>query len=351
MSEYEYTLPSAAFTEGDFQYQLESDPQIARSVPNLEDLDRLSSQDNSKLKQKNFDQNLPSSLLLPEDLVSSIEAGYEKTLHSRWSEQMAGHSLEEFDSCLEILTKESSVSDTVNSGLTEVPVEITAHITPFSCIQAPAKFCRKVTLSELVEIFDIDSTEKFSNLYGSTLLPFITPNGLSIQDFQDDHEYVYKTNKRQPLHSLPARYSNEPANYYEPLVVRYRRSEMKEGIDGDGEGLCPYCPANGDYNLFYDRKDSNYLHHVSKLHGVYSSGNEMPFPEVIGTANEVKILKTKGRVSSRVNAVKCFKCEQIVKIQPFDGVSSNKFLAYFRHMLTHNQRKNYGKTKGRSPDL
>ncbi|KAG7767820.1 hypothetical protein KL931_003633 [Ogataea haglerorum] len=187
--------------------------------------------------------------------------------------------------------------------------------------------------------------EKLNQWLNQHFYPYIQPNGITYARFHkmpENDEYIYKRNPKAEIF-LPPRYSNSSANYYEPLVVRYRKSHQERG-QGDGEGLCPYCQSDDLSELFFERKDSNYLHHVTKLHGVYSNGMEMPFPRMIGEALEIKHLKTRGRTERRVHSVECEKCHETVKIQQLDcDKEGNKFLAYFRHMLVHNEKKNVGK--------
>lgn len=373
----EFTDSSPLFPDTDDNGSLFDDLDYLNDVGDFPDLEQFLEVVDSKTK-KNINVGLGVNFSIPNDAIQEIEERYAMTMQKPDTlDQISDESLytiNESDNSLNIYETPTSSDlqltvpkDKLNGNpqqetiRSDIPVheksgnfirvenQIPANA-PSQCTEAPSRFSRNVTLSEFVKTFPINTTELFTETYGKTLLPFITPNGLSLEDFEDDAEYVYKSNRLQPMNKLPARYSGIHANYYEPLVVRYRRSEIKNEICGDGEGLCPYCAINGKVPLFYDRKDSNYLHHVSKLHGVYSNGNEMSFPSNIGVCIESKTLKTKGKISTPVNAAKCIKCGKIIKIQPFNGNISNKFLAYFRHMLTHNQRKNYGKTKGRLPD-
>ncbi|KAG7894452.1 hypothetical protein KL905_002691 [Ogataea polymorpha] len=204
---------------------------------------------------------------------------------------------------------------------------------------------KKTKYTNLQVSFNETIPEKLNHWLNQHFYPYIQPNGITYARFRkvpENDEYIYKRNPKAEI-CLPPRYSNSSANYYEPLVVRYRKSHQERG-QGDGEGLCPYCQSDDLSELFFERKDSNYLHHVTKLHGVYSNGMEMPFPRMIGEALEIKHLKTRGRTERRVHSVECEKCHETVKIQQLDcDKEGNKFLAYFRHMLVHNEKKNVGK--------
>ncbi|KAG7810856.1 hypothetical protein KL921_002484 [Ogataea angusta] len=207
------------------------------------------------------------------------------------------------------------------------------------------KGSKKTKYTNIQVSFSETIPEKLNQWLNQHFYPYIQPNGITYARFRkvpENDEYIYKRNPKAEIF-LPPRYSNSSANYYEPLVVRYRKSHQERG-QGDGEGLCPYCQSDDLSELFFERKDSNYLHHVTKLHGVYSNGMEMPFPRMVGEALEIKHLKTRGRTERRVHSVECEKCHETVKIQQLDcDKEGNKFLAYFRHMLLHNEKKNVGK--------
>ncbi|KAH3671721.1 hypothetical protein OGAPHI_000426 [Ogataea philodendri] len=207
------------------------------------------------------------------------------------------------------------------------------------------KGTKKTKYSGLQTIFNETDPDKLNHWLDLHFNPYIQPNGITFNYFRkvsNEDEYIYKRNPKAEFF-LPPRYSSSNANYYEPLVVRYKKSHQERG-QGDGEGLCPYCKSDDINDLFFERKDSNYLHHVTKLHGVYSNGMEMPFPSLIGEALEIKRLKTRGRTERKVHSVECEKCHETIKIQQLDcEKEGNKFLAYFRHMLVHNEKKNAGK--------
>ncbi|QPG73007.1 hypothetical protein FOA43_000311 [Brettanomyces nanus] len=354
MPEHEFTLSKSGVSEEDAEYRqtyIGKKLRIPRIMPSyqLEHVFPIS----AVRKERETEGLDPPRLLLPRDMVYSIQPPHAPG--SIFSLPSIRASTSDFHTPV-------SPSCIVNTMPPHTPSVRPVSTSPIpqavlpARIRAPRKFSRRVTISELIERFDVSTADKFFNIYGQTLLPFISPNGLSLKHFRDNEEYVYRANRKQHAKTLPIRYSGmSDVNYYEPLVLRYKKSSMGRGMDGGGEGLCPYCPLpmGEQDSAFYDRKDSNYLHHVTKLHGVYSNGIEMPFPYFVGKAIETKTLKTRGEVANTVNAVKCTKCKQMLKIQPLDSIITspgNKFLAYFRHMLIHNQKKNYGKTKGYQPE-
>lgn len=203
--------------------------------------------------------------------------------------------------------------------------------------------------------------DTFKSVIQDELVPYCRLNYLGIDYFlqhpdisgvNDVDGYSYEINHRSNVPKRPeddiGRFNNSPVNFYEPRVLRVHKAKdlKRQGR----EGLCPFCelpsdPTTDDISLlFYNLNSSAYLHHVTKQHGVYSNGSEMPVPAIIGTHKEVRPMKTSTRVSL-VDVVTCPVCYEKVKIQPSDGDGHNRFLGYFRHMLKHNMKKNNGKSR------
>ncbi|ESX00819.1 hypothetical protein HPODL_00234 [Ogataea parapolymorpha DL-1] len=220
---------------------------------------------------------------------------------------------------------------------------------------------RKVRKSTLVEDF-VSVFEKgdpeYMEMINMHLIPYCSLNELDPDLFvghlqnKRDHLWAYEINKKSNITSNRlVRFANhDNVNFYEPRVFRYLRTK-NTCKRHKREGLCSFCkPTKQDYqndfnNLFFDLNSSGYLHHLTKQHGVFSNGSEMPLPKLIGLHPELKSNKTSAKIGHVYVAV-CPICNEKVKVQdlsPESQVSGNRFLAYFRHMLTHNVKKNSGK--------
>ncbi|KAG7722256.1 hypothetical protein KL949_000691 [Ogataea haglerorum] len=220
---------------------------------------------------------------------------------------------------------------------------------------------RKVRKSTLVEdfirVFEKGDPE-YMTMINMHLIPYCSLNELSPELFvghlqlKMDHPWAYEINKKSNITSNQlVRFANtENVNFYEPRVFRYLRSK-NTCKRHKREGLCSFCkPTKQDYqndfdNLFFDLNSSGYLHHLTKQHGVFSNGSEMPLPKLIGLHPELKSNKSSAKIG-HVYAAVCPICNAKVKVQdlsPESQISGNRFLAYFRHMLTHNVKKNSGK--------
>ncbi|KAG7895980.1 hypothetical protein KL936_000688 [Ogataea polymorpha] len=220
---------------------------------------------------------------------------------------------------------------------------------------------RKVRKSTLVEDF-VSVFEKgepeYREIINMHLIPYCSLNELdpdlfvSRLQYKRDHSWAYEINKKSNITSNRlVRFANhDNVNFYEPRVFRYLRTK-NTCKRHKREGLCSFCkPTKQDFqndfnNLFFDLNSSGYLHHLTKQHGVFSNGSEMPLPKLIGLHPELKSNKNSAKIGHVYVAV-CPICNEKVKVQdlsPESKVSGNRFLAYFRHMLTHNVKKNSGK--------
>lgn len=205
----------------------------------------------------------------------------------------------------------------------------------------------------------------------SNYMLYLIPNGyvssvflVSFVKSMVDDVWVYYDNINEQPHfnlnnaKLPFRYCDQIANYYEPFIIREKRKDgrrltkeekrvrsdrRRKGKSKDDsffqiEALCPYCPIKFDNvnkfdDYFYGRNDSDYLHHVTKHHGVYSDGSEHALPDLV-------VLDDRGRFYAH-----CEECEELVKIKDPTGeeIVGNRFLGYLRHCLKHRNRcKNGG---------
>lgn len=194
------------------------------------------------------------------------------------------------------------------------------------------------------------------------LLPFCSFNYLGLEFFKrqkqlgtidttEEFELNYRSTIPECRDDDPGRFHEvlpRNMNFYEPKVFwcHQNSSNRRRGRNG----LCPYCRINQSGHrldldrLFFNMNTSAYLHHVTKQHGIYSNGTEMPLPSAIGNVLEIKEMKS-GRKCGLVDAVTCPICHEMVKIQRLNDptlIGQNHFLAYFRHMLTHNKKKKNG---------
>ncbi|QPG74177.1 hypothetical protein FOA43_001501 [Brettanomyces nanus] len=199
---------------------------------------------------------------------------------------------------------------------------------------------------------------KFEKLIEDYLLPHCSFNYLSNKYFQNRKKegafgsnIIFDINSKSRIPRTkeedPGRFSvtsGTDINFYEPSIFR---CHLIEEFKRQGrEGLCPYCKLSertGDNvdGLFFNMNSSAYLHHVTKQHGVFSNGTEMPLPVAIGSIKETKQMK-KGVRTNIVDAATCPFCQKKVKIQKLDDHNldgHNRFLGYFRHLLVHNMRK------------
>lgn len=173
--------------------------------------------------------------------------------------------------------------------------------------------------------------------YERHVMAFMVPNDFSTSNFgslEGKDGWHYESNEKQTLKKLPGRMSGKIADYYQSLVKR-------EGFNKEGilirEALCPYCPVNFDnLNLcFYNLAGSNYLHHVVKNHGVWSTGKEMPPPVLYetnlgtfitcGFCNHHPKMKFKSDISER------------------DRIIDSQFVGYYRHIMQYHNITQRGK--------
>ncbi|ODV88211.1 hypothetical protein CANARDRAFT_5510 [[Candida] arabinofermentans NRRL YB-2248] len=189
--------------------------------------------------------------------------------------------------------------------------------------------------------------ELYEKLIQKYFHKYTTPNNLTVDDFEDDDTFCYESNKLAPK-LIPTRKEKKTlgVNFYEPLVFRAFKSLKQNNKKYPRFGLCPYCTEIN----FLDMNSSSYLHHVTKHHACYSNGAEMAYPSALGVVTEYKMRKGSDEPSQRiVDAIQCPTCLIPVKINPLkNGSEGHKFLAFFRHCLSHKQRKNGGCNTSRS---
>ncbi|ANZ75423.1 BA75_02587T0 [Komagataella pastoris] len=137
---------------------------------------------------------------------------------------------------------------------------------------------------------------------------------------------------------------------YSPRVYRTPKNN-KNGT----QGMCPYCvfdcsDIDEQNSLFFGMKDSSYVHHLGKNHGIYSDGSVMPDPMFIipnfafTEAKRGKKKKCQGSSETKTVIANGAICPNplcvegnthIIPIKLGDQMqssrSSNKFLAYLRH--------------------
>lgn len=240
------------------------------------------------------------------------------------------------------------------------------------CIIAPDRRYTKAYLDgDYIEKVTLGDA-KYDEIIDEFLIPFCSFNYLTLDYFEDlqseakiDGREVFSTNYKSNIprgpEEDPGRFcgnGRETINFYEPRV--FRCHPVQEFHHQGRDGLCPYCKPDREYEgtsadldrLFFNMNSSAYLHHVTKQHGVYSGGKEMPLPLEIGKIHESKKMKS-GIRTIIVEAATCPICRQKIKIQRFDDPSldgHNRFLGYFRHMLKHNKKKNLHKAKDNGVD-
>ncbi|KAH3666236.1 hypothetical protein OGAPHI_004425 [Ogataea philodendri] len=212
-------------------------------------------------------------------------------------------------------------------------------------------------VEDFVNIFRRGDPE-YTAMINMHLVPYCSLNKLTPElfvnrlQYGEDNMWGYEINKKSNITSNEiVRFgNNDHINFYEPRVFRFLRSHHNSKRH-KREGLCSFCkPTEQDSEdnfdgLFFDLNSSGYLHHLTKQHGVFSNGSEMPLPTMIGLHPELKNNKNSYKIDHVYVAV-CPICNEKVKVQDLSAdnqATGNKFLAYFRHMLTHNVKKNSGK--------
>lgn len=154
----------------------------------------------------------------------------------------------------------------------------------------------------------------------------------NFNNFQDKDGWVYETSDlREMSECLSLRWCGQIQNFYKPFVIRYRTDKFgKQQLDK--QALCPYCPFEKDMNfdnIFHQIANSSYLHHVTKLHGVYSTGYEFAIPFFGMDKNDVFAV--------------CRHCGDKCKLifHKKNDILRNCMISFNRHVLTfHNDRRN-----------
>ena len=228
------------------------------------------------------------------------------------------------------------------------------------------------TISIQGKVFNILPFKEWQLEYFQYQLPNNIQNVNILLNKFNDSDWKYYCNYIDQPHyeinnkSLPLRYCKQIGNFYEPFIIRERRKDgyeytreeilnrkkrYKIGKNKDDcnyivEAMCPYCPIinnldNSINDYFYGRNDSEYLHHITKHHGVYSDGTEHPLPKLIVYDNNFKYFAY------------C-ECGELTKIKKLGdnnnnntGTNGNKFLSYLRHCLTHLTNSKNGKGSSR----
>ncbi|CDK24755.1 unnamed protein product [Kuraishia capsulata CBS 1993] len=182
------------------------------------------------------------------------------------------------------------------------------------------------------------------------------PNNVTIVDFENSDESFWKYERGEMGYLA--------ATAYSPRVFRCLRKAYDEKLAAGGtkslqvrirrQGLCPYCqPSEADWDddlngLFHDMNNSDYLHHITKQHGIFTTGDLMKSPADFGWGKEVKFNR---RCEAKISFTDCVvcpyaNCGQCIKVQPYrpSEPNANRLLGYMRHCLEyHNLKKNKGK--------
>ncbi|AOA63001.1 GQ67_00634T0 [Komagataella phaffii] len=164
------------------------------------------------------------------------------------------------------------------------------------------------------------------------------PNNISLHHLKKESKFHYATQNQGYLTT------------YSPRVYRTPKNN-KNGT----QGMCPYCvfdcsDVEEQNLLFFGMKDSSYVHHLGKNHGIYADGSVMPDPMFIipnyafteakrgkkkksQGSSETKTVIANGAICPNPSCVEGTR--HIIPIKVGDQMqgsrSSNKFLAYLRH--------------------
>lgn len=156
-------------------------------------------------------------------------------------------------------------------------------------------------------------------------LNLIIPNDINMWHFDiitNTSDWLYTSNPKQWSKSLPTRWTGQVANFYEPFVIRYKKCDS--GRDISFMGLCPYCPVTledftENFNrLFFPLSSKKYEAHLGTVHGVYSSGHEMPCPS---------FAEKKGVIYA--SCMECHSAKKMVNVSIHNPQSL--LLSYFKH--------------------
>lgn len=181
-----------------------------------------------------------------------------------------------------------------------------------------------------------------SEIFLINVVPILLSNNLNLNyfnSFQGIDGWFYEKNlKRKNFNKIPIRWCNQKFNFYEPYVKRFKIDLFGNKILR--QSLCPYCPINEINcefnNLFHSTFNSQYLHHLTKFHGIYSSGIEI-LPPILGN---LKLNNKSNKNKNNAIAV-CLECGERCKIFNIGNISENCLINYFRHaILNHNKKKN-----------
>ena len=187
-------------------------------------------------------------------------------------------------------------------------------------------------------------------LFSKRIVFSLLPNYVEIGAFmkeQNVNGWIYELNGKATSPKFALRWCSQKLNFYTASVTRYQVD--RSGKKGNRQALCPYCPYSEGMNLstiFYGTTDSAYMHHITKDHGVYSSGYEMPIPVV---CENILNNDHNGKHGQRYG-IFCTQCRKVVSnISEADAkkITQNNFLiSYYRHCFEeHNIKK-----QSRSPE-
>lgn len=167
----------------------------------------------------------------------------------------------------------------------------------------------------------------------------IIPNNVNIKSFrqlQNICGWEYQRNLKQESKCLPHRWCGNKANFFEPLVTRFKRDES--GRKTNISGLCPYCPlsyldeCNGYDDFFFSLNSLAYETHLAYYHGVYHTGEEVSPP--------VFFRKRKD------NMLFCHDCKRTRRIYINSYTAGDVYLLeYFEHCSHYHPRRNLIKSK------
>lgn len=191
-------------------------------------------------------------------------------------------------------------------------------------------------------------TYKLNNCYESNnyyntkrIVDTILPNNYNINNFQNlknKSDWKYSKNPKQILESLPLRWSGSKANFYEPFVLRFHTDDSgrRVGI----QGLCPYCQINKVYkckgynDFFFNLANSSYEAHIARIHGVYSTGEELSPPFFVYKKEQLSSV--------------CLDCHRINLACP--EIDSNDFTvsltwSHYKHCARRHCRRDLNKSR------
>lgn len=184
-----------------------------------------------------------------------------------------------------------------------------------------------------------------TKLLTKKMVASLLPNYITIESFAEEQNingWIYEQNGKNTPPKLALRWCGQRLNFYTASVTRYQVDQS--GKRGNRQALCPYCPYSKGMNLstiFYGTTDSAYMHHLTKDHGVYSAGYEMPIPVVCQSAHVHEHAHDNEHQNFGVFCTKCRKVVSNISMADAKKVDLNNCLiSYNRHCFEeHNIKK------------